>query len=288
MNYVEYKGKTVKIMCCSLCNTKCSHCYINYSGNISPNELYKIVSSLIKKYEVKINGTEPLLNKKYLDSFKLSNEDIILTNGLVFKNNIDYVDDIISSGIKRICISYHFSLHEFISKVDKNYLDSIIPLIRKKGIDVELMCTISSINYDKILEFCDKAVELGANYIYFIEYMTKNDSDDRKFLLTKEMRNKFFELLNAARCKYDKKVLNVTRCGNFGLNPYSDNKNFCCPAYNNLVVMTPDFKIYPCNFLISNENEIGYYEDGKIFIRDDINFDGNNCMYCEKNKNNLK
>ena len=289
MKYKEYTGKMVKIMCCSKCNNKCSHCYINYKGDIDPDELLSIVKKLKKKYQIKLNGTEPLLNERYLESFKEAEEEIVLTNGLIFKNNLQLVDKIIDAGLKRICMSYHFTFQESISKVKTSYLDEIIPKIREKGIDLELMCTISSTNYDKIIYFCDKAVELGANYIYFIEYMQNErvyNKDDDKFLLTDEMRNTFFKLLNEAREKYSKDVLMVTRCGNFGRSPYSNNKNFDCPAYTDQVVMTPDYKIYPCNLLISEKEEIGYYKDGKIFVRDDYESDTSNCLYCLKRRCN--
>ena len=187
----EYTGKTVKIMTCSKCNTKCKHCYINYSGDFDPDELYNIVKNLKKKYEVKLNGTEPLLNEDYLKSFKIADEDIILTNGLVFKNNLELVDKIKEAGIKRICISYHFSLHEYISSIKKDYLEEIIPQIRNKGIDVELMCTISKLNYKNIDEFCKKAIELGANYIYFIEYMDTNKIDGLQ--INEDERKEFFK-----------------------------------------------------------------------------------------------
>ena len=59
-------------------------------------------------------------------------------------------------------------------------------------------------------------------------------------------------------------------------------KNFNCPAYNDMVVMTPDYKIYPCNFLISKEEEIGYYKDGKIYVVDDYECSPNECLYCKK------
>lgn len=276
----EYSGKTVKIMTCSKCNTKCKHCYINYSGDFDPDELYNIVKILKKKYEVKLNGTEPLLNEDYLKSFKIADEDIILTNGLVFKNNLELVDKIKETGIKRICISYHFSLHEYISSIKKDYLEEIIPQIRKKDIDVELMCTISKLNYNKIDEFCKKAIELGANYIYFIEYMDTNKIDGLQ--INEDERKEFFKEINEARDKYDKETLMITRCGNFNRDSYRYDKNFNCPAYNNLVVMTPDYKIYPCNFLINKNEEIGYYKDGKIYVVDNYNSNSNECLYCKK------
>lgn len=279
----EYTGKTVKIMICSKCNTRCKHCYINYSGDFEPAELYNLVKTLKNKYEVRLNGTEPLINEEYLKSFAIADEDIILSNGLVFNNNLKLVDKIKEAGIKRICISYHFSLHEYISSVKKEYLDEIIPKIREKGIDVELMCTISKQNYGKIDEFCKKAVDLKANYIYFIEYMDKNKLDG--FNLSKEERNVFFKKLHEARDKYDKDILMVTRSGNFNRDTFMYDKNFNCPAYSDMVVMTPDYKIYPCNVLISDENEIGYYKDGKIYVVDDYEFDTKQCLYCIKNNN---
>lgn len=277
----EYTGKTVKIMTCSKCNTKCKHCYINYSGDFDPDELYNLVEQLKNKYEVKLNGTEPLLNEKYLKSFAIADEDIILTNGLVFKDNLELVDKIKEAGIKRICISYHFFLHEHISSIKKEYLDDIIPKIREKGIDVELMCTISKLNYNRIDEICEKTINLKANYIYFIEYMDKNKIDG--LTLNEEEKKEFFKELNEARDKYDKDVLMVTRCGNFNRDSYKYDKNFNCPAYSNMVVMTPDYKIYPCNFLISKEEEIGYYKDGKIYVVDDYECNSNECLYCKKN-----
>lgn len=279
----EYTGKTVKIMTCSKCNTKCKHCYINYSGDFDPDELYNIVKKLKKKYEVKLNGTEPLLNEDYLKSFKIADEDIILTNGLVFKNNLELVDKIKEAGIKRICISYHFSLHEYISSIKKDYLEEIIPQIRNKGIDVELMCTISKLNYNNIDEFCKKAIELGANYIYFIEYMDTNKIDGLQ--INEDERKEFFKEINEARDKYDKETLMVTRSGNFNRDSYRYDKNFNCPAYNNLVVMTPDYKIYPCNLLINKNEEIGYYKDGKIYVVDNYNSNSNECLYCKKLNN---
>lgn len=152
------------------------------------------------------------------------------------------------------------------------------------------MTTITSKNYDKIMEFCDKAYALGANYIYFIEYMKQGNATniDEDLMLNSEMRESFFKQLNLVRKKYDINDLNVTRCGNFGLNPYTNNKNFKCPAYKDLVVMTPDYKIYPCNFLINKENEIGYYKDGKIYIDDNYDSCCSGCLYCEKILKNNK
>ena len=80
IGYEIYKGKSVKIMTCSKCNMKCKQCYIPYKGNFESEELFEIVKILKNNYEIFLNGTEPLLNN-YLDSFRVADEKIVLTNG---------------------------------------------------------------------------------------------------------------------------------------------------------------------------------------------------------------
>jgi len=155
--YIEYTGKSIKIMTCSNCNMKCKQCYIAYKGNFKSKQLFDVVKLLKKKYEILLNGTEPLLNS-YLDSYKISNEKTILTNGLLFKNNLNLVDEIKAAGITRICMSYQYDIQKDIQSVDLNYLDEIFPKIRQKGIDVEMMCTITSKNYQQLDEICKKAI----------------------------------------------------------------------------------------------------------------------------------
>ena len=287
--YKEFDGKLVKIMSCSNCNTKCKHCYISYKGSFSEDELFNIVKVLKNKYEIKINGTEPLLTPGYLKSFKEANEDKVLTNGLVFKDNYYYLDDVRNAGIKRVCISYHFELHDLISTVDKEYLRNLFPIVRKHGLNAEVMTTISSMNYDKVLEYCKEAIKMGANYIHFTNYMVQGSAKniDRSLVLSDEQRKEFFRQIMEARKLYKKDELYITRCGTFDKNPYEkDGGNFRCMAYNEMVVLTPEFKVYPCNFQASPGNEIGFYKDGKIFVKDGLNFNKDECSsFCKYCKN---
>lgn len=265
--YEIYNGKSVKIMTCSNCNMKCKQCYIPYSGNFKSGKLNKLVSLLKNKYQVRLNGTEPLLND-YLDSFKLAEEELVLTNGLVFKDNLQLVDKIKEAGVKRICMSYQFEIQKDVTSVSLNYLDEIFPKLREKGIDVELMCTITSKNFDKIDLICKKAFELKANYVYFIEYMYQGNASkkmDGSLALSKIQRQEFFKQLNNVRNTYNKSDLYIYRSGNFGLDSYT-NKEVVCEAGRDIVTMTPDFKIYPCNFLIEEKYCLGFFKDGKIYI----------------------
>lgn len=287
--YKEFDGNLVKIMACSNCNTSCKHCYISYKGSFSPDELYEIVRKLKNKYEIKINGTEPLLTPGYLKSFKEANEDKVLTNGLVFKNNYDYLNDIKETSIKRVCVSYHFDLHDLISSVSKEYLRKIFPIIRSYGLNLEIMTTISSMNYNKVLKYCDEAIKMGANYIHFTNYMVQGNAKniDDSLILSEDERKEFFKQIMEARKIYNKDELYVTRCGTFDKNPFEENGgNFRCLAYNEMVVLTPELKVYPCNFQVSPGNEIGFYKDGKIYVEKDLDFDSKECSsyckYCKK------
>ncbi len=265
-NYVKFTGNCVKIMTCASCNMKCKHCYIPYEGDIDPNTLKDIVSKLSKKYTVRLNGTEPLLNKQYLKSFKLAKEELVMTNGLVFKDNLQYIDDIKKAGVKRICISYQFEIQKEINSVGLNYLDEIFPAIRARGLDLEMMCTITSKNYKDLDKICEKAKQLNANYLYLLEYMYQGQAKskmDGKLRLTNRQRANFLKNLDEVRKKYKKDELYVYRSGNFGS---CKTKKVGCDAGRGMVAMTPDFKIYPCNFLIDKKYCLGYYENGEIFI----------------------
>lgn len=96
---VEFQGKNLIIMCCSSCNVKCKHCYIEYKGNFSYDELKKIVLELNDKYNISLNGSELLLNKEYLKILKIIKQDRVLTNGIVIHNNLPLLTEMKKNGI---------------------------------------------------------------------------------------------------------------------------------------------------------------------------------------------
>ena len=123
---VEFQGKNLIIMCCSECNVKCKHCYIEYKGNFSSDELNKLVLELNNKYNISLNGSELLLNKEYLKILKMLNQNRVLTNGIIIHNNKTLLTEMKDNGIKWVCMSYHFALHDSISSVNKQIiLDNI-------------------------------------------------------------------------------------------------------------------------------------------------------------------
>lgn len=131
------------------------------------------------------------------------------------------------------------------------------------------MATITTQNYHMIEEMCDKAYELGAKGIYFTNFMLQGNAlniEDRDLVLSDEQINSFFKQLMKCREKYKKEELLIERDAGFGRNTLSTHDNFNCPSVCDLVVLTPDNNVYPCIFLAKSGNEIGVYQDRKIYI----------------------
>lgn len=266
-------------MSCSDCNTKCKHCYISYRGNFSDDDLYYTVCNLSKNgYNIFINGTEPLIHPGFLKSLNFIGQTHVLTNGLVFKNNLRYLDEVKSFGIDTLNISYHFDLHKQISTVPEDYLLELWKEIRLRNMNFTINCTISTLNYDKILDYCQKANKYGAKRIRFTNLLSIGmaKSLDSDLLLNSAQINKVLEDIAKARIIYSTDELYIERCGSFG--PNERTKRFKCTAGIERVIMSPNKKIYPCIFTIQEGAEIGYYESGKIFLRNDYKNDGTKCF----------
>ena len=85
------------------------------------------------------------------------------------------------------------------------------------------------------------------------------------------------------REKYKKDELLIERDAGFGRNKLSTHDNFNCPSICDLVVLTPDNNVYPCIFLAKPGNEIGIYQDGKIYIDEKLlstvqQYNGSTCF----------
>ena len=275
----EYQGKIATIMSCTKCNANCKHCYISYNGNLSADELYDMVNKLKDKYEVFINGSEPLMNKDYLKSYTLSGFSSPITNGLVFYNNYNYIDELKEAGIKKLRISYHFDMHDIISPVPKTFLEELFKEIKKRDMRLTIMCSLSAINYKNIEKYCEKAKQLGADEIKFTNFINQGKAQDmeEELFLKENDYYEFFKLLHQTRDKYDINDLKISRCGSFGEDTYGKS-NFVCDAGVDFIFITPDMKVYPCIFFCKPGNEIGYYEDGKIYISEEFHNDQKKCL----------
>lgn len=278
----EFRGKNVLLMLCSSCNMKCEHCYISYKGDMSIDNAKQKIEALGKKYTVWLNGAEPLVNLSYLELYPMVKQDFILTNGkaLLVKENRDKLK---YYGIKQINISYHFDIHDSISKISRQTVKNLIETLIKEGFTVKIMTTLSKINYKKLEEYCREAFCMGAKKIKFFNLTKLGNAENLQsnlFMSSEEIKE-FLEQLQKVRNLYKKEDLEITRSGNFG-SLTKITKNFNCYAGVDSVVITPDNKAYPCIFLISKEHEIGYYENDKIIITKPQNHNCSKCLLLNK------
>lgn len=70
--------------------------------------------------------------------------------------------------------------------------------------------------------------------------------------LSDKQRGAFFKQFAKAKSIFDKEKLYIYRSGNMGDDTFSG-KKIDCPAGDNLAVITPNKKVYPCNLIIAPE-----------------------------------
>jgi MoaA/NifB/PqqE/SkfB family radical SAM enzyme len=278
----EYTGKRVIIMICSKCNVNCKHCYVSYNGNRKPEELIELVTTLKDKYEIELNGAEVLTDLEYLKAFKIVGQHFLLSNGKAIIDNPKTIDALKENDIESVSLSYHFGVQDDFSEITEEKLNTIIAELQKNGIDVRLMTTITSKNYDKIEEMCKRASDLGVKGIKFTNLVAQGKHFDLyNQLLNDDEKTKFFEQLSKVREEYDKDTLIIERCGTFGKNLCISKSNFECICGRDQVVLTPNDRLYPCVFLARTGYEMGELVDGKLMVGENFDVKTDNCLVDE-------
>ena len=278
--FIEFTGEKIIIMICSDCNINCRHCYISYKGNRTPEELLQMVEQLKDRYSIELNGAEVLTNLEYLKAYKLLGQHFIISNGKAILENPDTIKRLKENDISTVSLSYHFGIQDKISVITEEDLNHIIKELQENGIEVRLMTTINSKNHDRILEMCEKASDLKVRAIKFTKFISQGNALhlNKNNQLQNDQVEEFFQQLQEARTTYDKEDLLIERCGTFGQDQATMKNNFQCLAMNQLVVITPDNHIYPCVFLAKPGYEIGKYEEGKVLVYPDLEWDKNKCL----------
>ena len=278
----EFNGKNIIIMCCSKCNIKCEHCYIEYNDDYTPLELENIIKNLKDRYSITLNGSELLLNKGYLKCLKQIKQDRVLTNGIVIYKNDKLLNEMRKTGIKWVGISYHFALHDLVSKVNKKIIIEDIKKLKEFGFKVEIMTTISTTNYRDIEKMVKEAIDLKVDCIRFTNLFNEGRTInlDNKLLLNDNEINEFFDQFYKCKEKYKKQIL-VRRSGTFSRDFRKEKSKYYCPSSNDTVALAPNNKVYPCPFLIKEGYEIGKYENGKIYLEYKYYNDKTTCMLHE-------
>ena len=188
-----------------------------------------------------------------------------------------------------VAMSFHFGIQDKISDVQKELLINNIKKLQKNGIKVELMCTITKDNYNKIKEICEYVKSLNVKKVRFINFLSTGNAInlDKKNILTDEQKKEFFEDLNYVRNKYSKEELLIKRCGSFGYDNEHET-NFKCSAGVNEVVITPDLNVYPCIYMTKDQFRIGKYINGKVMLDKEIQNDCNRCLASDYYNKNIE
>lgn len=263
--YELFPGWQVFIMITSKCNTKCNHCYISYQGSFEPKELINIINGFQKDgYNVYLNGAEPLINPAYLSAFKAADQKIVMTNGLVLYEYPKYIYDIQRAGVETIGVSYHFDIHSYFSKVPLSVARTALYVVKRANMHARVMTTITKPYIDKIPEYCAWCVEYGFKEIRFTNFIAQGKARnlDRDLILNQNDREHYYEVITRERAKYDINELCITSCGSFG---NCGSPHMTCAAVRDFVVLTPEYKVYPCFFQAQPGSECGFYQDGHIF-----------------------
>lgn len=279
------QNKMAVLMVNSECNLRCRHCFIPYEGHMEPSEAMEIAAGLREKgYRIRIFGSEPLMDKRYLDLFPIAGQDILATNGLLLLKRPELTKELADKGITKLQVSYHHDIDEILRSANSEQVKRIISIAAGSGIGVQLATTITSKNYLKAGECCEFAYEAGAYAIKFLKFMRTGRARDMPSsdCLSDSQVADFFDIVLQQRQKYVKDKLEIRVHGSFG--PRKGTKgeemaraNCYCPAGERIIYIDPDYKIYACQFLM--DRPIGVLDRNTLEANiEDISEDRSCCL----------
>ncbi len=278
---MKYEGKYVQIMAMSECPNNCEHCFIHYKGHINFDELDTMMDNYSKDYRVILNGTELLMNNKYLELCNKYNQNFIYTNGMLLTP--EKMEVLKKNNINRITMSLHYGIQEQISKIGLEETAKLIKETIANGFEVRVLCTIDRDNYKLLPEIAEYVKSLGVKSLKFINMLKEGKAENNigDVFLNQEEIYEFFDILYDVRKKYDPKEFYVTRNGAFGDDKGNKN-NFTCPAGKDWVLLTPDHRVFPCNGLQYDEYCIGHWNDEGVYIDKPFEHDRKECYVLKR------
>lgn len=274
------------------CNLRCKHCFQGeYPEKYMTFEKFKSIVDILEKnnvYEIHLVGGEIFKHKDIIKMLRYLNQKdmavTIVTNALGINEE---VMEVFREMHNRICVLVSIDgtkkLHDFIR--GNGVFDKVIPKIksmRKENIEVELLCTLNSINVDHVDEIVDLAKELGVpvNFNLF-----KPFGECQKFLTVPP--EKFFKavekLLKMRTEKHYRIGVSDASISAYvlGLPPKNE-----CTATMSGIVINIDGKLITCPYLL----QAGYYKESDLpeFNEDFLNTWKNAKMYVDFRKNGQK
>ena len=280
----EFSGSRVKIMVTSRCTTNCKHCCLNFVGTKSPEDVSTMVLALQEKYEIRLDGSELLLNEEYINIMKRIGQDNVLTNGRVILQNPERCIRILrENDIKDVYFSYHYGLQHLINDIPLVDVEQAINIIKNAGFRIGIMTTVTNVNMHQIEDVCKKAIDLGAFFIQVNPLILQGQAKlhMKNYALSSEEMDTLRQKLLYLYDHYSNRIT-IDLGKAFEATPGED---FFCRAVEKKVWIGIDNKVYPCIFLLEPGMEIGIYQDGKVWIEDSVHWGGNRCaayLYCNE------
>lgn len=248
------------------CNLRCKHCFQGeYPEKYMTFEKFKSIVDILEKnnvYEIHLVGGEIFKHKDIIKMLRYLNQKdmavTIVTNALGINEE---VMEVFREMHNRICVLVSIDgtkkLHDFIRGA--GVFDKVIPKIkamRRENIEVELLCTLNSINVDHVDEIVELAKELGVpvNFNLF-----KPFGECQKFLTVPP--EKFFKAVEKLLKMRTEKhyCIGVSDASIsayvLGLPP----KNECTATMSGIVINT-DGKLITCPYLL----QAGYYKESDL------------------------
>lgn len=273
-DYKRFSGRQVVIMTTSHHHTECENRNAPFSGHFDPDELYRTVQNLQNQgYSVRLDGVEPLLDPWHLKSFKLAGQKTAMTDGQVLTENSHYIFSIREAGIDTINILYHFDLQKDLSGVSPCLVKAALRIVDLEGLKSSIVTTITRPYLREIPKYCEWCVKQGITEIHFMNYLPQGKANDN-WVLTPDDRKRYYDIISEQRRKYSAGSLRISSSCSFGA---CESSNITCRAAYESVVLTPEYKVYPCPFMMKPGKECGFYKDGFVFIKKNLVFPRHDC-----------
>jgi len=265
----------VVLMVNSECNMKCTDCYIPYKGHRDPEETLETVMELQDKgISVIIAGSETLLNRDYLKSYKQTGQGYLLTNGVLLHGDESLYDQLREHEIEKIALSMHFGIEKIIKSFPEKKVAKVLEEANKRGFITQISTTITSMNYKMIEEMCKKASGYGADILHFNRFIRLGRGLNLpKLSINQEQVEEFFRQVTEMRKIYPKSTLEIDLQGSLGPRTGSKGEimareNSYCPAGRDLIAIDPHNYVYGCPLTMNSC--IGRYENNRIVIERDL------------------
>lgn len=271
------------------CNSVCGHCYMKLQKQkpkfrdvkTARKDLTSLVS---QRYNVHLRGTEILLNREYLELFRLVGQEYIQTNGKLLCENHSLPSGLKRAGINRIMLTYPTEPSGLLD-FSEEMVDNAIRI----GSSNDFRMVVDFILTRNILEsyrrekkyfesICEHLINLGVHELRFVRLIPFTEELKKLSLSPSETEDMVKESVRLE--VFYKGRLDVTRSGQMGFFDLrralkkefleidvpapEDSGIMDCPAGKKLFVIDMDNSAFPCLYLMSLPHKIGSFRDGKI------------------------